>query len=77
MNGLQIAAAAAFFLTIAFCWVFYFSGEIRRWWRERGPRRKLALAAAIEREAELARMREELASKYLPPNVGTPPAAER
>lgn len=74
MSTLQISGASAFFLMIAFCWVFYFRRDMYRWWKERGPRRLMAEEAAREREAELQRLRDELASKYLPPQTGTPPA---
>jgi hypothetical protein len=76
MTGLQIISAAAFFVLMAFAWTFFFRRDIRLWWRERGPRRQLAIEAAREREAELARLRDELAGKYLRPGVGRPPAAD-
>jgi hypothetical protein len=67
------AAAGAFFLMVAFCWIFYFRYDIRRWWVSRGPRRQLAMELAAEREAELERLRDELAAKYLDPNAAKRP----
>jgi hypothetical protein len=72
----QLILAAISALLLGFAWLYYFRRDIHRWWRERGPRRKLAQEAAREREAELARLRDELAAKYLPPGVGSPPAAD-
>lgn len=77
MNKIQITFVIVFIFLILFSWAYYFWGEIKRRWRERGPRRQIAREAAREREAELARLRDELASKYLPPGVGTPPAREK
>jgi hypothetical protein len=76
MNGIQTVAAVAFGVMIAFCWLYYFRHNIFGWWRERGPRRQLAQEAAQQREEELTRLREELASKYLPPRSEAPPASE-
>jgi hypothetical protein len=78
MHKGQIYVAAFFFAMLLFAWGFYFRRDLNRWWVERGPRRRLAQEAAREREAELARLREELAGKYLRPGVGRqPPATDR
>jgi len=73
MNGIQIAAASAFAALIAFCWVWYFRKDIRIWWVERGPRRQLEAEAAVERQQEVQRLRDELASKYLDVRPAKPP----
>jgi hypothetical protein len=75
MNPLGLFFEALFFLLVVFAWAWFFRADIARWQRERGPRRKLALEAAREREAELTRMRDELAAKYLQNGPGNPPAA--
>ncbi len=72
----QIIISGVFLALMAFAWGYYFRRDMLRWWLERGPRRQLAREAAREREAELARLRDELAGKYLRPGVGRPPAAD-
>ncbi len=69
----QYVYAALFFGMVAFCWIYFLRRDIYRWWIERGPRRQMAMEAAAERQAELARLREELAAKYLDPRVAKPP----
>ena len=73
MTSFGYWCAGVFFVFVAFCWVYYFRADIRRWWYERGPRRELAREAAQERQAELQRLRDELASKYLASDAQKPP----
>jgi F0F1-type ATP synthase membrane subunit b/b' len=73
MNGVDYGFAAAFVVFVVFCWIYYFRGDIRRWWDERGPRRELAREAARERQEEVQRLRDELASKYLSSDGRKPP----
>ncbi len=65
MNAIAAASLAVFALCIAFTYGWFFRTDLMRWWRERGPRRQIAREAAAERETELARLRDELAAKYL------------
>jgi hypothetical protein len=65
MSPISLGFEISFFVLVAVAWAWYFRAEIARWRRERGPRRQLAREAAAEREAELARLRDELAEKYL------------
>jgi hypothetical protein len=73
MTPRSIGFATIFFACVAFSWVYFFRRDIRRWWIERGPRRQIAAEAAAERQAELERLREELAAKYLEPGAAKPP----
>jgi hypothetical protein len=59
---------------VTFAWVYFLRNEIRQWWIERKPRQRLKREMAEERQREMARLRDELASKYLPP--GTDGAAK-
>jgi hypothetical protein len=74
MSTLRYCIAAFFCLLVVFSWFFFFRNELRRWWIERGPRKQLAREMALERKQEQDRLRDELASKYLPP--GTDGAAK-
>ncbi len=65
--------AILFVLLVVFAWAWFFWTDIRRWLRERGPRRQLAQEIAREREAELQRLRDELAAKYLTDSAAKPP----
>jgi hypothetical protein len=73
MNLIQITAASAFILLMGFAWYHYFRRDIHKWFAERGPRRQLALEAALERQREMDRLRDELAAKYLEPSAAKPP----
>jgi hypothetical protein len=73
MTTLQICTASVVLLLGIFTWVYYFRNDVRRWYIERGPRRQLEREAALEREKELTRLRDELAAKYLPPGGLKPP----
>jgi hypothetical protein len=59
--GFAIVGVAMF----VFAWLFYLRYDIRRWLRERGPRQQMIREEREAREQELARLREELAAKYL------------
>lgn len=56
-------------------YLWFFHGDLSRWWRERGPKRAEARLARAAYEAEQARLREELAAKYLSPESGAGPRA--
>jgi hypothetical protein len=71
---MQIGTAGVFVLLCVFAWVYYLRNDIARWYRERGPRRQMEREAALQREQELTRLRDELAAKYLPPGGLKPPA---
>ncbi len=79
MIFLKIVVPLLALLMFGFTWLYYFGDSIARWWRERGPRQQIAREAAQEREAELARLRDELAAKYLatpPPPPSVPPLGQ-
>jgi len=67
------AAAGLFFVMVAFSWVYFFRREIWRWWISRGPRRQMRMEIAAARQAELDRLRDELAAKYLDPGAAKHP----
>jgi hypothetical protein len=66
MTTFRDSLIALILVCLAFTYAWYFRHDLRRWWIERQPRRQLEREAAAEREAELARLRDELADKYLP-----------
>jgi hypothetical protein len=74
MTRMGLTFALATLVMVVFTWVYFLREDIGRWLRERGPRRQLAREAAQERQQELARLRDELASKYLPPGSPEPPS---
>jgi hypothetical protein len=65
MSGLGLGAFILFVVLVAITWWYFFRNDIARYFREFGPRRQLAREMAQEREAELQRLRDELAAKYL------------
>ncbi len=73
MNPVSLLFGSLFSVLVVFAWLWFFQRDIKRVWRERGPRRQLAREAAAEREAELARLRDELAAKYLADGAAKPP----
>jgi hypothetical protein len=73
MNPVSLTFEALFFLFVMVAWAWFFRAGIARWRRERGPRRQLARELAREREAELTRLRDELAEKYLTGSAAKPP----
>jgi hypothetical protein len=66
-------------LTALIAWVaayaWFFGRNIRRWLQQIRPMREQARKERAEREAAQARLREELAAKYLPPRPGARPPA--
>lgn len=50
-------------------YVWFFHHDVSHWWRVRGEARQQARAAEAEQRAAQARLREELAAKYLPPDA--------
>jgi len=65
MTWLGFGFFVAFVVMVAVTWWYFFRYDIVRYFREYGPRRQLAKEMAREREAELQRLRDELAAKYL------------
>ena len=74
MSRTAILLALLTLAMVVFTWTYFLREDIRRWLRERGPRQQLAREAAQERQQELDRLRDELASKYLPPGSPEPPS---
>ena len=75
MSPIGYASAVIFVLLIVSAWLFYLRHDIRRWFRERGPRRQMEREDAEKRQQEVDRLREELAAKYLAPGGKRPPPA--
>jgi hypothetical protein len=73
MNPVRLGFQLLFIALVLFAWAWFFRKNLRRWWYERGPRKQLAREAAQEREAELTRLRDELAAKYLGDGAAKPP----
>jgi len=73
MTGPRDVFIVLFAVCFSLTYLLFFRRDIARWWRERGPRRQLAREAAAAREAELARLRDELAAKYLADDQARPP----
>jgi hypothetical protein len=65
MTWLGLSFFLVFVFLVASTWWYFFRRDISRFFREFGPRRQLAKEMAQEREAELQRLRDELAAKYL------------
>jgi hypothetical protein len=73
MSELGLGFFFLFVLLVVVTWWYYFRREIVKYFRERGPRRQLAREMAHEREAELKRLRDELAAKYIADSMAKSP----
>lgn len=70
MTRLQWILLALALATWIPSYAMFFHRDVANWWRGRGPRRAEALREHAAREAEQARLREELAAKYLSSGSG-------
>lgn len=65
MTRLHWILALAVVATWVPSYVYFFHGDVARWWRGRAERRREAQQQRAAYEAAQAKLREELAAKYI------------
>ncbi len=65
MTRLHWILALAVVATWVPSYAYFFHGDVMHWWRGRAERRRQERQSRADYEAEQARLREELAAKYI------------